>query len=245
MSAVLELENRFIRYTYYLILLFTLMVNGETLRNDESLSFSILLIGSTIGFGLFWFIEFSTRQVFFSKNLELTRHLLGIILLGRCVVFGTLTCFLLYFLLSLDSRDVIPALITWAVICVTGFIYNWLRERTGVIKELEIYHLASSGLIIFLAFCIGYFAGKWIGGYFGNAAIGSYIGLGPGFVVTLVQGGRMEKQRRTAAKNARAAKKENLLKHNTDFRKLDKGVTYLKWVPHLNLVTALSDKYIS
>ena len=97
MGAVLELENRFIRYTYYLILVFTLMVNGETLKSETS-SFPILLIGSTFGLSLFWFIEFAARQVDLSEKTDQTKHLLGIIVLGRCAVLGVLICFLLYIL---------------------------------------------------------------------------------------------------------------------------------------------------
>ena len=215
MGAVLELENRFIRYTYYLILVFTLMVNGETLMSETS-SFPILLIGSTFGLSLFWFIEFAARQVDLSEKTDQTKHLLGIIVLGRCAVLGVLICFLLYFLLSLDSRDVIFALITWGVICVPLIVYNWLRERAGIIKELEMFYLASSGLIIFLVLCIGYFLGKWIGGFFDNAEIGSYIGLVPGFAVGLVQGCRMDKQRRNAAQKAQDTKEDNLLRSNND-----------------------------
>jgi hypothetical protein len=215
MGAVLELENRFIRYTYYLILVFTLMVNGETLKSETS-SFPILLIGSTIGVCLFWFIEFAARQVALPEKTEQTKRLLGIIVLGRCAVLGVLICFLLYFLLSLDSRDVIFALKTCVIIYVPLIVYNWLRERVGIIKELEMFYLASSGLIIFLALCIGYFLGKWIGGKFGDASIGANIGLVLGVATGLVQGFRMEKHRREAAQKARDTKKDNLLRINND-----------------------------
>ncbi len=215
MSAVLELENRFIRYTYYLILVFTLMVNGETLKSEPS-KFPILLIGSTIGVCLFWFIEFAARQVALPEKTEQTKRLLGIIVLGRYTVLGVLTYFLLYFLLYLPSIDSIFALITCVIICVTFFVVNWLRERAGIIKELEMFYLASSGLIIFLALCIGYFLGKWIGGKFGDASIGANIGLVLGVATGLVQGFRMEKHRREAAQKARDMKKENLLRINND-----------------------------
>jgi hypothetical protein len=207
MGAVLELENRFIRYTYYLILVFTLMVNGETLKSEPS-KFPILLIGSTIGVCLFWFIEFAARQVALPEKTEQTKRLLGIIVLGRYTVLGVLTYFLLYFLLDLSSIDSIFALITWGVICVPLIVYNWLRERAGIIKELEMFYLASSGLIIFLALCIGYFLGKWIGGKFGDASIGANIGLVLGVATGLVQGFRMEKHRREAAQKARDTEEE-------------------------------------
>ena len=215
MSAVLELENRFIRYTYYLILVFTLMVNGETLKSEPS-KFPILLIGSTIGVCLFWFIEFAARQVALPEKTEQTKRLLGIIVLGRYTVLGVLTYFLLYFLLDLSSIDSIFALITCIIICVPVFVYNWLRERAGIIKELEMFYLASSGLIIFLALCIGYFLGKWIGGKFGDASIGANIGLVLGVATGIVQGFRMEKQRREAAQKAQDTKEDNLLRINND-----------------------------
>ena len=215
MSAVLELENRFIRYTYYLILVFTLMVNGETLKSEPS-KFPILLIGSTIGVCLFWFIEFAAQQVALPEKTEQTKRLLGIIVLGRYTVLGVLTYFLLYFLLDLSSIDSIFALITCVIICVPVFVYNWLRERAGIIKELEMFYLASSGLIIFLALCIGYFLGKWIGGKFGDASIGANIGLVLGVATALVHGFRVEKQRREAAQKAQDTKADNLLRVNND-----------------------------
>lgn len=214
MGAVLELENRFIRYTYYLILVLTLVVNGETLKGESS-SFTIVLIGSTIGLSLFWFIELAARQVTLFDKTEQTRRLLSIIFLGRCAVLGALICFLLYFLLSLDSR-IIFALIFWVVICVPAIVHNWLREKAGIIKELEMFTLASYGVIVVLAFCIGYFVGKWIGTLWGNAEIGSRIGLVSAFAVALVQGLRMDKQRRNAAQKAKKAKEENLLRLNNE-----------------------------
>ena len=208
MSAVLELENRFIRYTYYLILVLALMVNGETLKGESS-SFTILLIGSTIGLSLFWFIEFAARQVALFGKTEQTKRLLGIIVLGKWAVLGGLTCFLLYFLLSLDSIDVIFALITWVAIGILVIVSNWLRERAGSIKDLEMFYLASSGLIIFIAICIGFFGGRWIGAFWGNAELGSRIGLLPAVAVGLVQGCRMEKQRRNAANKHKTMEKNN------------------------------------
>ena len=207
MGAVLELENRFIRYTYYLIFVLTLMVNGETLKGESS-SFPIILIGSTIGLSLFWFIEFAARQVTLFKKTEQTTRLVGIIVLGRCAVLGGLTYFLFYYLLSLDSIDTF-ALITWIVICIPIIVYNWFRERAGIIKELEMFYLASGGLIIFLVLCIGFFGGRWIGAFWGNAEIGSRIGLVSAVAVGIVQGCRMEKQRRAAIKNYKIRKRIN------------------------------------
>ena len=216
MGAVLELENRFIRNIYLFTYGLTVSVVVEALIKGESSTFPIFLIGSAIGFSLFWSIEFAARQVVLTEKTEQTKRLLGIIVLGRYTVLGVLTYFLLYFLLDLSSIDSIFALITCVIICVPVFVYNWLRERAGIIKELEMFYLASSGLIIFLVLCIGYFLGKWIGGFFDNAEIGSYIGLVPGFAVGLVQGCRMDKQRRNAAQKAQDTKEDNLLRINND-----------------------------
>ena len=78
------------------------------------------------------------------------------------------------------------------------------------------FYLASSGLIIFLALCIGYFLGKWIGGKFGDASIGANIGLVLGVATGIVAGFRVEKQRREAAQKAQDMKRDNLLRINND-----------------------------
>ena len=210
MGAVLELEDRSIRTIYLLTLCLTITVVVEALIKGESSTLPFFLIGSTIGFSLFWSIELIARKVALSDKTELTKRLLGIIVFPRYTVLGILIYFLLYFLLA--STDIVFALIT----CVTIFVGNWLAEKTGNIKELEMFALASSGLIVMLAFCIGYFVGKWIGGYFGYAEIGSYIGLSLGFVAALVQGSRMKKQRSDAAKKLQDTKEENLLRLNND-----------------------------
>ena len=44
-------------------------------------------------------------------------------------------------------------------------------------ENVGMFDLASIGITLALAICIGYFGGKWIGGKLGNAAIGSYIGF--------------------------------------------------------------------
>ena len=50
----------------------------------------------------------------------------------------------------------------------------------GRLKQLKnenigMFDLASIGITLALAICIGYFGGKWLGGKLGNAAVGSYI----------------------------------------------------------------------
>ena len=47
-------------------------------------------------------------------------------------------------------------------------------------ENVGMFDLASIGITLALAICIGYFGGKWVGGKLGNAAIGSYIGFGMG-----------------------------------------------------------------
>ncbi len=65
-------------------------------------------------------------------------------------------------------------------------------------ENVGMFDLASIGIMLVLAICIGYFGGKWIGGKFGNAAIGSYIGFALG-----VASGFMEMFRSVARWNRR------------------------------------------
>ena len=52
------------------------------------------------------------------------------------------------------------------------------KHRLNQIKNENVgmFDLASIGITLALAICIGYFGGKWLGGKLGNAAVGSYIG---------------------------------------------------------------------
>ena len=65
-------------------------------------------------------------------------------------------------------------------------------------ENVGMFDLASIGITLVLAICIGYFGGKWIGGKLGNAAVGSYIGFGIG-----VAAGFMEMFRSIARWNRR------------------------------------------
>lgn len=65
-------------------------------------------------------------------------------------------------------------------------------------ENVGMFDLASIGLTLALAICIGYFGGKWLGGKLGNAAVGSYIGFGIG-----VAAGFMEMFRSIARWNRR------------------------------------------
>ncbi|MDE0482408.1 MAG: hypothetical protein OXI67_07535 [Candidatus Poribacteria bacterium] len=194
----MELEDQFIRNIYLLTFCLIVSVVVEALLKGESSAFPGFLIVSAIGFSLFWSIELIARKVVLSDKTELTKRLLGIIVFPRYTVLGVLLYFLLYFLLA--STDIVFALITCVTICGTFFVSNWLAEKTGNKKELEMFALASNGLIIVLAFCIGYFVGKWIGGLLDNVEVGGSIGLVFGFAATLVQGFRLQKQRRDAQK---------------------------------------------
>jgi hypothetical protein len=203
MGAALEFEDRFIRNIYLFTLGLTVSVVVEALLKGKSSTLPIFLIGSAIGFSLFWSIEFAARQVVLTEKTKQTKSLLSMIFFGRYTVLGVLLYFLFYFLLA--STDIILALSACVTICVTFFVSNWLGSKLGDTKRItnvEMFNLASYGLKIVLAICIGYFVGKWIGGYLGNAEIGSNIGLTLGAAAALVHGFRVEKQRREAAQKA-------------------------------------------
>lgn len=68
-------------------------------------------------------------------------------------------------------------------------------------ENVGMFELASIGITLALAICIGYFGGKWIGGKLGNAAVGSFIGFGIG-----VAAGFMEMFRSIARWNRRLAR---------------------------------------
>lgn len=68
-------------------------------------------------------------------------------------------------------------------------------------ENVGMFDLASIGVTLALAICIGYFGGKWIGGKLGNAAVGSFIGFGIG-----VAAGFMEMFRSIARWNRRLAR---------------------------------------
>ena len=217
MGAALEFEDRFIRNIYLFTLGLTVSVVVEALIKGAFSALPIFLIGSAIGFSLFWSIEFAARQVVLTEKTKQTKYLLNMIFLGRYTVLGGLLYFLFNFLFA--STDIILALLACVTICVTFFVVNWLNSKLSDakrVKNVKMFDIASSGLIIFLALCIGYFVGKWIGRYLGNVEIGSYIGLAFGFAAMFVRGFRMEKQRRDAAQQARDMKKENLLRINND-----------------------------
>lgn len=235
MRAVLKFDNRSIQYIYSFIFNFTIVVILETLIMGELITSTlpIFLIGSVIGYSLFWLNEIVVWRFILPGKTEQTKYLQGIIFFSRC----TILVGLLYFLFV--SVDIVYAIIA----CVVYFGSTWfgrfvskagdkkrawwmfrkaLDPEKFVSKDdevksgtnIEIFDLASSGLIVVLGFCIGHYVGKWIGGYYGNAEIGSKIGLVLGFVAALVvQGGRWAKQRRDAQK-AQDVNEDNLLSPN-------------------------------
>ena len=210
MGAVLKFENRSIRDIYLFIFPFTIVVIVEALITEALITSTlpIFLIGSTIGYSLFWLIEFVVWRFILLGKTKQTKYVQGVIFFSRYTVLGGL----LYFLFA--SIDIIYACLT----CIVYLGSTWFGSKEGDAKKvtnIEMFDLASSCLIVMLAFCIGYFVGKWIGGYFGYAEIGSYIGLSLGFVAALVQGRRVEKQRRDAQK-AQDVKEDNLLALNND-----------------------------
>ena len=54
-------------------------------------------------------------------------------------------------------------------------------------ENVGMFDLASIGITLALAICIGYFGGKWLGGKLGNAAVGSFIGFGMGVVAGFME----------------------------------------------------------
>lgn len=210
MGAVLKFENRSISDIYFFIFTFTPVVIVEALITETMITTTlpIFLIGTTIGYSLFWLIEFVVWRFILLGKTKQTKDLQGIIFFSRYTVLGGL----LYFLFA--SVDIIYAILTCIVYCGS----TWFGSKEGDAKRVtntEMFALASVGLIFFLAICIGYFAGEWIGGYYGNAEIGSYIGLVLGFVAALVLGSRVRKQRSDAQK-AQDPKEDSLLVLNND-----------------------------
>ena len=215
MSAVSKFEDQYrsIQTVYGFTFGLTIAVIIEAVFRGETSALPHFLIYSTIGFGLFWFIEFAARQVVLPEKTEQAKRVLRMIFLGRY----TGLCVQLYFLFNflLTTGGIIVGLLACLIICVTYFIGNRFGSKEDDAKKstnIEMFDVASDGLIVVLGLCIGYFVGKWIGGYFGYAKIGSYIGLSLGFVAAFVQGLR-KKQRRDAQK-VQDMKEDKLLRLN-------------------------------
>ena len=211
MGAVLKFENRSILDIYSFITISTMVVIVEALITEALITSTlpIFLIGSTIGYSLFWLIEFVVWRFILLGKTKQTKDLQGIIFFSRYTVLGGL----LYFLFA--SIDIIYAILTYIVYCVS----TWFGSKEGDAKRvtnIEMFDLASKGLIVILALCIGYFGGRWIGGELSNAEIGSYIGVALSFVAVLVLGSRVQKQRSDAAQKTQDTKKDKLLRLNNN-----------------------------
>lgn len=234
MRTVLKFDNRSIHDIYSFIFTFTLAIIFESLINGEMITSTlpIFLIGSTIGFSLFWLNEIVVWRFILPQKTEQTKYLQGIIFFSRYTVIGGL----LYFLfVSIDIVYVIITCIVYLGSIWFGRFFSkaghkkraWWMFREALDPEKfvskddevksetnqKISDLALSGLIVVLGLCIGYFVGKWIGGYYGNAVFGSKIGLVLGLVAAFVQALRVAKQRRDAQKT-QDVKEENLLNPN-------------------------------
>ncbi len=241
MRTVLKFDIRSILDIYSFIFTFTIVVILETLIMGESSALAgesstlpIFLIGSSIGYSLFWLNEIVVCRFILHGKTKQTKYLQGIVFLSR----GIILVGLLYFLFV--SMDIIYAIIT-CIVYLGGTWFGRFFSKAGhkkrawwmfrkaldpekfVSKEdevksgtnIEISDLATSGLIVVLGLCIGHFVGKWIGGYYGNAVFGSKIGLVLGFVAAFVQALRVAKQRSDAQKT-QDVKEENLLSPNID-----------------------------
>lgn len=241
MRTVLKFDNRSIHDIYSFIFTFTIVVILETLimgesspLAGESSTLPIFLIGSSIGYSLFWLNEIVVCRFILHGKTKQTKYLQGIVFLSR----GIILVGLLYYLFV--STDIVYAIIV-CIVYIGGAWFGRIFSKAGHKKRawrmfretlhpekfvskddevksgtnIEIFDLASSGLAAVLGFSIGHFVGKWIGGYYGNAVFGSKIGLVLGFVAVVVIGGRLSKQRRDAHK-AQDVKENNLLNPNID-----------------------------
>lgn len=77
------------------------------------------------------------------------------------------------------------------------------KTKSLVYGDVGMFDLASIGIILALAICIGYFGGKWIGGKLGNETVGWMVGFGMG-----VAAGFMEMFRSITRWNRRLEREE-------------------------------------
>lgn len=201
MADVLKIEDQTVKSIYLNTLGFNIAMIIEALLRGETSTIppSTLpqfLINCTIGFSLFWSIEFAARQIVLPDKTEPTKRVLRIIYLGRYTGLGVLLYFLFKSLIT--STDIVFGLVVISIFCGLYFVDNWLNSKlydTGTRMDVKMFDLATNGLILISVFCIGYFGGRWFGEHLDNPVIGSYIALALGFVVTLVLGFRVHKQR--------------------------------------------------
>lgn len=206
MGAVLAFDDRSIRYIYNFILNFTIVVILETVLTElfkASLSAAItstlpiFLIGCTIGYSLFWLVEFIVWRSILLGKTKRTKYVQRVIFFSRYTVLGGL----LYFLFA--SIEIIYVII----VCIFYFGSTWFSRRgsskasskehdANILTNIDMFDLASLGLMVVLTLSMGFFVGRLIGREFGNTNIGANIGLVLGSVVAYIVVFRKAKQRR-------------------------------------------------
>ena len=211
MGAVLKFENRSIQNIYLFIFGLTVAVIFEAVLTGSSSTLPIFLCEITIGFFLFWSIEFAVRKVPLPERTKSKKDFLIIFTLGRYLGLGCLLYFLFKFLFN-SSDFFLGGLAVIITICIGHFISMWLSSKCSTQKRTSqpnMFDTAAHGFKVICAFCIGYFVGRWIGENYGNAEIGANLGLVLGIVVTIIEGARLKKKRRVAEQRLQKNKEDN------------------------------------
>lgn len=197
MNAVLDFEDRSIQNIYIFIYGLTIAVIVEAVLRGRSSTLPIFLFEITIGFFLFWSIEFAVRKVSVPEKTRSKKYFLTIFSLGRYIVLGCLLYFLFKFLFN-SSDFFLGGLVVIVTIGISHFISKWLGSKFSTpekTSQSNMFDTAANGFKVICAFCIGYFVGRWIGEYYGNAEIGGNLGLVLGIVVAIIEGARLKKKR--------------------------------------------------
>ncbi len=212
MSVVLDFKDRSILNIYLFIFCLTITVILEAWLTGQVSTLPIFLVGCTIGFSLFWVIEFAAQRVALTGRTNQTKNLSRMIFLGRYTVLGGLLYFLFNFLFT--SVGIMLGLLTCFTICISFFVGNWFNDKSSNAKSvanIKMFDVASYGLNIVLAFCIGYFGGRWIGRNLDNVESGENYGLVLGIVVAIIESFRMGKKRRLVEQQVQENKEDNTL----------------------------------
>ena len=204
MRAVLDFEDRSIQNIYLFIFGLTIAVIIEAVLRGKSSTLPIFLCEITIGFFLFWTIEFAARRVSVPDKTKSKKDFLTIFSLGRYLVAGCLLYFLFKFLFN-SSEFFLGGLAVVVTICLGYFISKWLSSKVSNQKSTSqpnmfdtanMFDTTAHGFKVICAFCIGYFVGRWIGENYGNAEIGGSLGLSLGIIVAIIEGSRLKKKHR-------------------------------------------------
>ncbi|MCG9129611.1 hypothetical protein JT359_18635 [Candidatus Poribacteria bacterium] len=203
MTAVLKVEDKTIQNIYFCLFTFTIVKIIEAmLRGENSLlpasTLPHFLINSTLGFGLFWSNEYATRHLDLSNNTEPAKRKRRMVSIGRYTGLGVIFYFLFKSLIT--STGIIFGIFVISINYIAYFVVNRSQSKLGEKNnrfKVKMFDLASHGLIVILAICIGYFGGSWIGGSVYSIEFSSIIGLALGIVATIVIGLRVHKQRMT------------------------------------------------